>query len=56
MRLFSNPSFTPVNEQPRKLQVPEENPGFDEDLELPLDTEEDFAIPDEEQRVIDVPS
>jgi hypothetical protein len=45
------------SEQPRPVQVPDEDPDLDDDLALPLETgEHDELIPDEEERVIDVPS
>ena len=42
---------------PRKRDgtVPEESPGFDDEVALPLDREDDGHIPDEE-RVQDMPS
>lgn len=58
MSAIGNPALktgNPDNGQPREGYVPEESPGFDDDIELPLDVEDDLVIPDEE-RVIDVPS
>ncbi|MES2977028.1 MAG: hypothetical protein V4731_01270 [Pseudomonadota bacterium] len=40
---------------PRELELPEESPGFDDDIEFPVDVDVDSVIPDEE-RVIDLPS